>query len=161
MFSILKLRLLVGFLGERAQYAWWPTAFCEPSGRLFLEPIFAKTGHLAQYHGLTEAARHHHDEALSVSAFHLFHLPEEVEQDLHKLMLEHAAPAAEISRYDSAYAALDALTELSDGKVSQALGPIAIGQVSDVANHLSDIAAVYASAFGSGTQAIPYLVRDL
>lgn len=161
LLSILKLRLLVGFLGERAQFGWWPTSFYEPSGRLFLEPIFAKTGHIAQYHGVNSAARHHHDEALSVSAFHLFHLPEEVEQDLHKLLQEDAGASAELVRYDSAQAALVALIGLSGGKAKEALGPVAIGQVSDLAKHLGDIAAIYASAFGSGVQAIPYLVREL
>lgn len=161
MLSILKLRLLVAFLGERAQFSWWPTAFYEPSGRLFLEPIFAKTAHLAQYHGVTEAARHHHDEALSVSAFHLFHLPEEVEQDLHKLLQEDAVVATEVARYESSQAALAALVALSGGNTKEAVGPVVVGQVSDIAKHLGAMAAVYASAFGSGDQAVPYLVREL
>jgi hypothetical protein len=77
----------VGFLGERAQFAWWPTAFYEPSSRnLFLEPVFSKTSRLAQYHGVLEAARRLHDEHLSVGSYHLFRLPEEVEQDLHAIV---------------------------------------------------------------------------
>jgi len=52
--TVLQLRLLVGFLGERSQFAWWPTAFYETSSRLFLEPVFSKTSHLAQYHGVLE-----------------------------------------------------------------------------------------------------------
>ena len=81
--NVLAMRCLVGYLGERAQFAWWPTAFYEPSSRLFLEPVFAKTSRLAQYHGVIEAARRLHDEHLSVGSYHLFRLPEEVEQDLH------------------------------------------------------------------------------
>ena len=27
--TLLRMRLLVGFLGERAQFAWWQTAFYE------------------------------------------------------------------------------------------------------------------------------------
>jgi len=88
-------------------------------------------------------------------------LPEEVEQDLHKLLQEDAGASAELVDYDSAQAALVALIGLSGGKAKEALGPVAIGQVSDLAKHLSDIAAIYASAFGSGVQAIPYLVREL
>lgn len=160
-FQILRLRLLVAFLGERAQFGWWPTEFYGPSARLFLEPIFAKAGHLAQYHGVIEAARRHHNEALSVSAFHLFHLPEEVEQDLHKLLQDDASPSGEYARYESAQSALEALLDLSDGRMRAAVGPAAIGQVSDLEKHLGDIAAIYASAFGSGTQATPYLVREL
>lgn len=50
--TLLQLRLLVGFLGECAQFGWWPTAFHEASSRLFLEPVFAKTSRLTQYHGV-------------------------------------------------------------------------------------------------------------
>src|SRR5437773_673134 len=84
--TLLQLRLLVGYLGEGAQYAWWPTAFYEHSSRLFLEPAFSKTSRLAQYHGVLEAGRRLHDEYLNVGSFHLFRLPEEVEQDLHAMM---------------------------------------------------------------------------
>jgi len=40
--TLLQLRLIVGFLGERAQCAWWPTAFYEASSRQFLEPVFPR-----------------------------------------------------------------------------------------------------------------------
>ena len=90
----LYLRLLVGYLGERAQGAWWPTAFYEPSGRLFLEPVFGKTARLAQYHGVLEAARRLHDDHLSVGRYHLFRLPEEVEQNLHGLIERQVREAA-------------------------------------------------------------------
>lgn len=55
--TVLKVRLLVDFLGEKAHCAWWPTAFYDPSRRLFLEPVFSKTAGLAQYHGVLQAAR--------------------------------------------------------------------------------------------------------
>lgn len=84
--TLLQMRLLVGFLGERAQFGWWPTAFYEASSRPFLEPVFSKTSRLAQYHGALEAARRLHDEHLSVGSYHLFRLPEEVEQDVHTLV---------------------------------------------------------------------------
>ena len=86
LLKLLEIRLLVGFLGERAQFDWWPTAFHEPSSRLFLEPVFSKTVRLAQYHGILEAARRLHDEHLSVGSYHLFRLPEEVEEDLHAML---------------------------------------------------------------------------
>ena len=73
--DILKTRLLVGYLGERAQYAWWPTAFYEASSRMFLEPVFSRTSRLAQYHGVLEAARRLHDEHLSVDPPNSFEMP--------------------------------------------------------------------------------------
>ena len=82
--TILRLRLLVGFLGERSQFAWWNTTFFGDYSLRSLEFVVPKTAALAQYHGVVEAALRLHDEQVNVGTFHLFRLPEEVEQDLHR-----------------------------------------------------------------------------
>jgi len=84
--TLLKMRLLVGYLGERSQFSWWPTSFFGDYSLRFLEFVTPKTSFLAQYHGVIEAARRLHDEHLNVGSYHLFRLPEEVEQDLHAMM---------------------------------------------------------------------------
>ncbi len=118
--TLLELRLLVGFLGERAQFGWWPTGFYDASSRLFLEPVFAKTSRLAQYHGVVEAARLLHDEHLSVGSYHLFRMPEEIEQDLHSLLLsggkgpELAAVSAKLGGARMPHLARNAEPGLSD-----------------------------------------------
>src|ERR1044072_3601442 len=85
----LDLRLIIGYLGEISQFGWWPTAFFDSSSRLFIEPIFSKTSRLAQYYGIKEAACRLHDEYIGIgNVFHLFRLPEGIEQDLHNLILE-------------------------------------------------------------------------
>src|SRR4051812_7479682 len=145
--SILRLRLLVGFLGERAQFGWWPTAFYEPSGRLFLEPIFSKSPHVAQYHGVLEAARRLHDEHLSVGTYHLFRLPEEVEQDLHILMQSGAEELSPAALLRDQQTALDVLNSMAGSAKKDGVGPVSIGNVGDIANHLTEIASVYRSAF--------------
>lgn len=157
--QLLNLRLLVGFLGERAQFDWWHTAFYEPSARPFLEPIFAKNSGLAQYHGVVEAARRLHDEHLSVGAFHLFRLPEEVEQDLHALAQAGVSlSSAPIANKD---AASEALGKLSGGLTEAAIGPLSVGSIQDVLSSALNmkIAQAYHSAFSSGNRAFPYLVK--
>ena len=67
--TILKMRLIVRFLGERAQFTWWPTTFFEASSRLFLEPVFSKIFRLSLYRGVLEAARRLYDEHLSVGNY--------------------------------------------------------------------------------------------
>ena len=84
--TLLHLRLLVGFLGERAQYGWWTSSFFGEYSLRSLEFVAPKTALLAQYHGVVEAARRLHDEHLNVGSYHLFRLPEELEQDLHAMM---------------------------------------------------------------------------
>ena len=157
--SLLKVRLLVGFLGERAQFGWWPTAFYESSGHLFLEPVFHKTILLARYHGVIEAARRVHDEHLSVGSFHLFRLPEEMEQDLHALLQtepEHPFLAG-VCRNKSV--ALDELHNVASDVKTNVVGPVSIGRVDEINNHIQIIAAVYQTAFNSGIHSFPYSVR--
>ena len=159
LWTLLQMRALVGFLGERAQFAWWPTAFFEPSSRLFLEPVFFKTSRLAQYHGVLEAARRHHDENLSLGSYHLFRLPEEVEQDLHALVK--SSPGEEFVSQPPASkeAALDALKRLAPSSASSSVGPTAVGRINelDSADILKAIAGAYLSAFSRDAKTYPYL----
>jgi hypothetical protein len=157
---ILKTRLLVGYLGERAQYAWWPTAFYEASSRLFLEPVFARTSRLAQYHGVLEAARRLHDEHLSVGSYHLFRLPEEVEQDLHNLVQRPEADEFALQEMLSKDAALASLREIAGAVSVNSLGPTATGNIADLdsLNTVKSFAAAYLSAFSQDAKTYPYLV---
>lgn len=159
----LNLRLLVGFLGERAQCAWWPTAFHEASARLFLDPVFSKTSRLAQYHGVLEAARRVHDEHLNVGSYHLFRLPEEVEQDLYASVQRGLGAELAGQSLRSKEAALEALRRLAvPGGAGDAgsLGPTAVGRIEDLdsAATLQAIAAAYLSAFTQNARTYPYLL---
>lgn len=158
--TLLQMRLLVGFLGERAQCAWWPTAFYEASSKLFLEPVFSKTYHLAQYHGVLEAARRLHDEHLSVGSYHLFRLPEEAEQDLHAIVQSSAGEELASQTPQSKEAALDALKRLAATSGTASVGPTAVGSIKDIdsTDTLKAIAAAYLSAFMQDAKTYPYLV---
>lgn len=158
--TLLETRLLVSFLGERAQFAWWPTAFYEASSRLFLEPVFSKTTHLAQYHGVLEAARRLHDEHLSVGSYHLFRLPEEVEQDLHALVQSSIGGELHRKVPQSKVAALEALKRLAPIGTLSSEGPTAVGSIKDidVTEVLGAIAANYFAAFTQNTKSYPYLM---
>ena len=160
LLTLLQMRMLVGFLGECAQCAWWPTAFYEASSRLFLEPVFAKTSRLAQYHGVLEAARRLHDEHLSVGSYHLFRLPEEVEQDLHAIVQSGAGEELTSLVPSSKEAALDALKRLAATGGASSVGPVAVGGIKDLdsTDTLKAIAAAYLSAFTQNTKTYPYLV---
>lgn len=158
--GILKTRLLVGYLGERSQHSWWSTAFYEASSRLFLEPVFTRTFRLAQYHGVLEAARRLHDEHLSVGSYHLFRLPEEVEQDLHNLVQRPQTEEFALQTMSSRDAALDNLKELAGTVSVNSIGPTSIGNIGDLdsPNTVEAIAAAYLSAFSQDAKTYPYLV---
>jgi hypothetical protein len=158
--AILKTRLLVGYLGERAQYAWWPTAFYQASSRPFLEPVFSRTSRLAQYHGVLEAARRLHDEHLSVGSYHLFRLPEEVEQDLHNLVQRPEADEYALREMRSKDSALSSLRDLAGAVSVKSVGPTSIGSIGDLdsPNTVKAIAAAYVSALDQDSKTYPYLV---
>lgn len=158
--TIFRMRLLVGLLGEHAQFAWWTTRFYESSSRPFLEPVFSKTSRLAQYHGVLEAARRLHDEHLNVGSFHLFRLPEECEQDLHAIAQSPMGEELAGQLPASKEAALDELRALARAGTLSCEGPIAVGDIKDMhsANVLQEIAGRYWSAFSQNAKTYPYLV---
>jgi len=160
MQRIIKLRYLVGFLGEKSQCNWWPTSFYEPTSIRFLEPVFSRSAPLAQYHGAVEAARRFHDENLSVGSFHLFRLPEEIEQDLHEMVQARLVELFDPDLIVDQATALNALSKLNDGTADEALGPVLVGKIDEFrASALLDkVGAIYRKALSSDTQALPYLV---
>lgn len=161
---LLELRILVGFLGERAQFAWWPTSFFGDYSLRSLEFVTPKTSLLAQYHGVVEAARKLHDEHLNVGSYHLFRLPEEVEQDLHAMM--ESGVGTELAKQvpQDKDAALAALKALAGAIPSAAVGPTSVGNIDQLIDltsageTLKSIAGAYVSAFSKNAQNYPYLV---
>lgn len=160
MRRIIEIRYIVGFLGEKSQCNWWPTSFYDASSIRFLEPVFSRTAPLAQYHGAVEAARRFHDENLSVGSFHIFRLPEEMEQDLHEMVQTRLFELFDPDLIVDHAAALNALSKVSNGTANEAVGPVLVGKIDELrASALLDkVGAIYRMALSSDTQALPYLV---
>lgn len=155
------LRVLVGYLGEGSRFDWWHTSFFDSSSKAFLTPTFPKTTLLAQIHGVTEAARLIHDEHLSVGCYHLFRLPEEVEEDLHHLFLTGETDAIILESTRDKETALKVLNELGERSTSTREGPIAIGRINDLYSKdlIDSMAGAYCSAFSQKLMTYPYLCR--
>lgn len=156
---IIRVRGLVAFLGEKAQFGWWPTSFYEPSSRGFLEPVFVKTWKHARYQGVVEAARRLHDERLSVGCFHLFRMPEEIEQNLQDVLRGHSEALDEPALLGGKQGALDALAGLGTKDPKELVGPVHVGSIAAIGEKqtLEKIAGIYAAALAADHQAFPYL----
>jgi hypothetical protein len=157
----LNLRLIVGYLGERLQYGWWSTAFFDAASIRVLSPVFPKTFRLAQYNGVREAARLLHDEYIGIgNVFHLFRLPEEMEQDLHALMHEKQTDMELLTKLQNRDDALQALVGIADGNRDLSEGPIKIGELKNIhtANAVKSIAQSYLAAFQQSKRTYPYFV---
>lgn len=155
--SYSRLRLLVGYLGEKAQDNWWPTSFFTPTSPRFLEPVFSRTVRLAQYNGVREAARRLHDERIGVGdVFHLFRLPEEVEQDLHQAML--TAPDEWFVALSSKEQAIDDLLSLAGESIDIPEGPILAGGIKQLQlpSGAKSLSQHYLAAFQRGIWSFPY-----
>lgn len=158
--TLIRLRLAVGLLGEKAANGWWATAFLDPTSSAFLGPTFVRTSLAARFYGVTEAARRVHDARLAAGSFHLFRLPEESEQDLHALILRW--PEVEGTPLPSDVSgAMSMLERAASGDGTASPGPKLLGPASSIAELGSwkSAAAVYRDAFNRGFQSFPYFTR--
>jgi hypothetical protein len=157
--QIVGLRLAVGFLGEQEQSAWWPSRFLGRHAYPFLNPIFGGKMRMAQYHGVTEAACRIHDERIGVGrVFHLFRLPETIEQRLSDAFQEESLPEDVTRCFDSAESAEGVLSNLAKGPAAVKPGPVRLGGA-DMINSpdgVALVAATYRAAFGAGIKCYPY-----
>ncbi|MGI5920470.1 MAG: BrxE family protein [Syntrophomonadaceae bacterium] len=158
--DLIRLRFIVGYLGELLQPTWWTSSFFASGSAMFLTPIFSKTTILAQYHGIREAAGRIHDERIGIGTgvFHLFRLPETIERDLHQIIRDSNNKEQFIKDLTSTSDALNALASFNDNEFCQAVGPVRIGGLSDLEKMESwrAVANYYQQAFTSQDQVFPY-----
>ncbi|ETX04775.1 MAG: hypothetical protein ETSY2_26875 [Candidatus Entotheonella gemina] len=161
--QIANLRLLVGFLGEQSQFNWWPSSFFTANSSAFLSPIFSKTAFIARYQGVKEAASRVHDEHLGIGAiYHLFRLPEHVEQALF-ISLYHITWVRSVSTWvQNQERALESLASLIDVSPEDGEGPVLVGNIDALCagKTLGELAYHYQSAFARGTLAYPYYLGN-
>lgn len=115
---------------------------------------------MAQYNGVREAARRLHDEQIGIgNVFHLFRLPEEMEQDLQQLVIN--APDEWFAEIVSQGAALTVLRTLSGEAISVPEGPQSIGSWKELDRYSGSkaLAQCYLAAFEQGIRTFPYFVN--
>jgi hypothetical protein len=107
-----------------------------------------------------EAARRFHDENLSVGSFHIFRLPEEIEQDLHEMVQTRLIDLFDPALIIDHGTALNALSKSCAGADDGSVGPVLVGTIDELwaPALLNKVGAIYRTALSSGDQALPYLV---
>ncbi len=157
--SLAELRLLVGFLGEKDQFAWWKSSFFGPGCNAFLAPVFPRTQLLAQYAGLSRAAALLHDDHIGVGdVCHLFRLPEDLEQVVHRLVVEPSIRETLTGSVKNREVALASLREMAVPTKEAPDGAVRAGSLTDVRGSSAwrTVAAHYLQAFDRGVQAYPF-----
>ena len=157
--QLIRLRTIIGYLGEKEQHNWWPSSFFSAASSAFLEPVFSRTQALARVTGVSRAASRVHDEYIGVGAvYHLFRLPEGLEQRIVAHMQQEQdqveAPAAREE-------ALAWLREYAAGTPIATVGPVRVGDVQQLQDEESwrAVAALYLYAFEMDARIYPYF-RD-
>lgn len=157
--TIATLRAVVGYLGERDQAGWWTSTFFTAGSSAFLAPVFGRTQMLARCTGVTRAAAVVHDERIGVGyVYHLFRLPEDMEQRIHVALHEPdlaRAVAEAVSSRDQALGYLRRQGARSHGTIA---GPIRAGDRQEIRSmeRWGDVATRYLDAFESGVEVYPY-----
>lgn len=156
---IAELRLLVGFLGEKEQGAWWKSEFLSPSAQTFLSPIFVRSLSLAQYHGVTAAAANVHDAVIGVGRiYHLFRLPIGLEQASSDSFNDATFVQEVQKNLVGKELALTRLVDLAEQMEAVSPGPVLLGSMSDdIRAELKRAAGFYHAALNSGIQTFPYI----
>ncbi|GEM_PF-487447 len=157
--QIAAIRAAVGYLGEKDQAGWWSSSFFAATGWAFLSPVFARTQVVAQCQGVSGAASKIHDERIGVgNVYHLFRLPEDIEQAIHRI-LHQADVAQRIKQYAaSPEAAVQLLSGGGAAPIDGAVGPTRVAEVAGLRELQTWrlVAATYADGFQRHTEIYPY-----
>ena len=156
--QFLLLRVLVGFLGEKDQFAWWDTSFLSTVGCKYLGITFPRSGIAAGVVAVTEAACRLHDSRIGQGRVcHLFRLPQVTEQRIHQGVLTGDA-AGLLKVISSREAAFQELESLAKEPESLPDGPVKLGNASGLSTPaaVAKLAGIYFGAFRAGRQCLPY-----
>ena len=159
---IASLRLLIGYLGEQKQFAWWDTNFLSPVGMQFMAINFPRTALPAAINSVAEAAKRTHDARIGKGGvYHLFRLPAALEEDVHHAILSGANPLT-AAMIESQAAALSGLKGLAGESAESGSGPLLIGKMSEFDNPaaLARLAFLYHLAFTTRKPCFPYFTND-
>jgi len=160
--EICRLRLLIGYLGEKQQANWWGSSFLSKSSVTFLSPVFPKTTLVAQYNGVCQAAKRVHDEHIGLGRnYHLYRFPDTIERMLSKTIhdLDQEGSSFISEHYPDIEMAISQLRSFSGTTVDTAEGPVAVGDFSDrkVGSLLKTSVAYYLKAFENRLKCYPYM----
>jgi hypothetical protein len=157
--KLVRLRTIIGYLGEKEQYDWWSSSFYSPSSDAFLEPVFSRTPALARSTGVSRAASRVHDEYIGIgTVYHLFRLPERLEHGI-VAHLQHKEDQGEVPA--DREKALAWLREYAAEIPVPTLGPVRVGNIEQLQDEDSwqEVAALYLYAFEMDARIYPYF-RD-
>jgi len=158
--DLIRLRTIVGFLGEEGQFDWWDTSFLSETGQRFLERPFPRSAFTAGLHSVTVAARRLHDDSVGKGdVAHLFRLSPAKEREVSELLrdLDSDEMLDDVQDRETALASLNEMSRV----VSGTTGAVRVGRRDDLltSDGIGQVAGYYHEAFTSGQQVFPYFTN--
>jgi hypothetical protein len=151
--QFLLLRLQVAYAGEASVPSWWPTSCLTADAALDFKHLFADAAPAVAWQLSSQAACQAHDKWLSGMDYHLFRLPEGLEEAIYYTGLQ--LPVAQAQRWLQEKEALRAVPATT---AALATGPQRLGSSTDLLSGaaLPALRACYSAAFQGGVQVFPY-----
>lgn len=151
--QFLLLRLQVAHAGEASAPAWWPTRCLTTDAALDFKHLFANAAPAVAWQLSSQAACQAHDKWLSGMDYHLFRLPEGLEEAIY-----HAGLQLPVAQGQQWLATKEALVTTLAGEATPVAGPLRLGSSADLLSGaaLLTLRTCYVTAFHYGAQVFPY-----
>lgn len=151
--QFILLRLQVAYAGEASEPSWWPTTCLTAEAALDFKALFSEAAPAVAWQLSSHAACQAHDKWLSGMDYHLFRLPEGLEEAIYHTGLQLSS-----TRAQALLAQKSALLPATEVSGTTATGPHRLGSSADLlsGNVLPLLRACYAAAFAAGNQTFPY-----
>ncbi len=156
--SLIEIRLLVSFLGEKEQCNWWDSQFLTPTGLSFLEISFPRSPYIAAYTSISNIAEKTHEKAIAKDgSANLFKLPGQLEEQIRKY-ISNTQIEAFYTSVNSKEMALRKLKSYFKQSVTSPIGAVQVGKIKDILTQqgLIELAAHYYDAFLNDKKVFPY-----
>lgn len=152
--QFILLRLQVAYAGEASEPGWWPTACLTNGAVLDFKALFSEAAPAVAWQLSSQAACQAHDKWLSGMDYHLFRLPEGLEEAIYHTGLQLSSTQAQALLAQRK----TLLTAASHTGTTTITGPHRLGSSADLltGQALPALRACYAAAFAGGAQVFPY-----
>jgi len=161
--TLVDLRIIVGYLGEKDQFNWWDSSFYSKSALAFLNPLFPRTSELARCRAVQNAASILHDKAIGIGEiYHLFRLPEHIETQIHTCLQNDDKIKKTINFCAEKSSVHSRLESIASGSQTKSSGPISIGSLDFLEKGALTplMASVYLDAFNENRKSYPYITSN-
>lgn len=158
--TICESRLIIGYLGEKHQAAWWDSSFLSSSASAFLMPIYPNSILLAQYCGVCQAASIVHDDLIGIGRhYHLFRLPNTIERTLSNYIQDNNNSIDFKKNITDKECAISRIKKMVTSTTERIDGPVIVGDYSDekLEELLGKMLSHYVSALEHHYKAFPYM----